>query len=113
MDNVGKMDRRITVQTPTEARDDFGGFTTTWGTYCERWANLRYSRPAGESYPADRKTSIYTALFTIRRDSTTKDITAKMRISYDSKTWDIRAISEKADEFRKMYLIIEAEAKDA
>lgn len=108
-DKVGAMDRRIIFQLATESRDTFGGVTVSWATHLTRWANLRYTRAAGESMESGRKTSIYQAIFTVRRDTQTAALTTKHRISYDSKFWDIRSISEKADDYRKMYLVIEAE----
>ena len=109
---VGTLDRRIVFQSVTETQDDFGGITRSWATYATRWANLRYTRfgvVGRESTEAGRKTSIYQAIFTVRRDSLTAALTTKHRISYDSKFWDIRSVSEKADDYRKMYLVVEAE----
>jgi head-tail adaptor len=109
---VGTLDRRIIFQLATESRDTFGGVTVTWATHLTRWANLRYTRfgvVGRESMEAGRKTSIYQAIFTVRRDTQTAALTTKHRISYDSKFWDIRSISEKADDYRKMYLVIEVE----
>ena len=106
---VGTLDRRIVFQSVTETQDDFGGVTRSWATYATRWGNLRYTRAAGESMQSGRKTSIYQAIFTVRRDTLTAALTTKHRISYDSKFWDIRSVSEKADDYRKMYLVIEAE----
>jgi SPP1 family predicted phage head-tail adaptor len=108
--SIGALDRRIVIQTPTESRDTFGGVTSTWATYATRWANIRYAKNA-EAFPADRKTSMYSVHFIVRSDSVTRAATTKMRVSYDSKIYDIRAISERADEYRKMYLLIEAEQK--
>ena len=110
-DAIGYMDRRIIVQQPTDSRDDFGGITTTWGTYVSRWANIFYSKKAGENYDAARKTSMYNVLFTLRADAGTRGVNTKMRILYEGIIYDIRAISERADEFRRMYLTIEAEQK--
>ena len=106
---VGSLDRRIVFQSVTETQDDFGGITRSWATYATRWANLRYTRAAGESMQSGKKTSIYQAIFTVRRDTLTAALTTKHRISYDSKFWDIRSVSEKADDYRKMYLVVEAE----
>lgn len=112
-DKIGKLDRRITIQTPTDSRDTYGGVVPSWATYATRWANVRYvsNQSASESFPADRKTSRYSIQFTVRSDTTTQAMTTKMRISFDSKIYDIRSISERADEYRKMYLLIEAEQK--
>jgi len=109
---IGSLDRRITVQKPTESRDDYGGLITTWATFAVRWAALSYRRANTEDYPADKKTSFYRAMFTVRSDSVTRQITPKMRIVYDGKVWDIHAITEKMTELRKMYLLIEVEAND-
>lgn len=105
----GKLDRRIIIQSTTQTRDTDGGIINTWSTYATRWASIGFTTKRGESFEAGRKTSIYQVLFTLRRDSTTAAITTKMRISYDSKYWDIRAVSERADQYRKMYITIEAE----
>lgn len=109
-DTIGKMDRRITIQNVTESRDSFGGFTQSWATYATRWASIKYTR-ANENYNAQRKQELYTILFTIRRDSTTKLITEKMRIQYEGNIYDIRSITERTDEHRRMYLTIEGENK--
>ena len=111
MIDPGKLDRRIVVQQPTDSKDGFGGITRTWATYVTRWASVTYTKKAGEQYEIDRKTSIYTVLFIIRSDSGTRGINEKMRIVYEGMLYDIRAVSERADEFRKMYLTIEAEQK--
>ncbi len=109
---IGKLDRRIIFQVVTETKDAAGGVSRSWATHLTRWANLKYTRfgvVGRESMEAGKKTSIYQAVFTVRRDAQTAALTTKHRISYDSKFWDIRSISEKADEFRKMYLVVEAE----
>ena len=111
MDRIGKMDSRIIVQQPTDSQDAFGGTVRTWATYVTRWAAINYAKKAGEQYEIDRKASMYTIMFTIRSDSGTRGINPKMRILFDGKVYDIRAISERADEYRKMYLLIEAEQK--
>lgn len=109
MDRIGKMDRVIVIQSTTQTRETDGGIIDTWGTYATRYASITYTRKAGESNEASRKTSLYQAIFNVRRDSLTKNITTKMRVSYDSKYWDIRAVSERSDEYRKMYMVLEVE----
>lgn len=109
--DVGELDRRIVIQSTTESVELDGSITDSWATYATRWASIRYAKKASEDYEAGRKTSMYTVIFIVRSDSTTRAITKKMRISYDSKIYDIRAINEQATEYRKMYLSIEAEQK--
>ena len=107
---VGKLDRRILVQQPTDSQDDFGGTVTTWATYVSRWAAIRYTK-GNEGYQVERKNALYTLLFTDRSDTGTRGITEKMRIIYEGKLYDIRQITERTDEFRIMYITIEAEQK--
>lgn len=109
--DVGELDRRIVIQETTESVEADGSITDSWGTYKTRWASIRYVKKSSEAYEAGRKTSMYNVVFIIRSDSETRAITTKMRISYDSKIYDIRAINEQATEYRKMYLAIEAEQK--
>lgn len=110
MDTIGKLDRRITIQSASDVKDGYGGVTRTWGTYVDRWANIKYTR-GSEGYQADRKNALYTILFTLRRDSGTKGINQKMRIKYEGMIYDIVSISERTDEYRRMYLTIEGEQK--
>lgn len=109
MDRIGKMDRRIVIESASEARDDYGGIQETWSTYATRWAQMKYTPKAGEAYEAQRKTSDYNVQFIIRSDTTTRAITPKMRVNYDSKLYDIRAVSEIGKEYRDMYLMLEVE----
>jgi len=38
--NSGKLNRRISLQSQSEAQDDFGQPLTTWTTYLQTWANI-------------------------------------------------------------------------
>jgi SPP1 family predicted phage head-tail adaptor len=105
----GKLDRSITVQSFAESRDDFGGVSKTWSTYATRRANVHIRVGRGnEGYDAQRKVSRQTVLFTVRRDSTTKDIDTTMRVQYNGKVYDIEAVEELHAEYRRMYMRIEA-----
>ena len=109
MVDPGTLDRSITVQSYTETRDDFGGVSKSWSDYATRRANVKIRVERGdEGYDAQRKVSRQTVLFTIRRDSTTKDIDTTMRVSYNSKIYDIEAVEELHSEYRRMYMRIEA-----
>jgi head-tail adaptor len=113
---VGKLDRRITIESLTESRDDFGGVVETWATLATRWAGVETAggaRGSGdEGYDAGQKLDYNSIFFTLRRDNTTKLINAKSyRIVYDGDTYDIRNVNEQYDQYRRMYVVIEAKYK--
>lgn len=86
---IGQLDRRITLQTSTEARSDFGEALPTWSTFVTCWAAVRHGS-GNERMVANKNTVIGDAIFTIRyRDN----ITEKMRISWDGMIWDIQHIA--------------------
>ena len=108
------LDRRITIQSASEAQTSTGAVTQTWATYASRRASVAYT-PIGsdEDYQAGRKRGFQAAVFTVRQDATTKAVTPKMRIVYDGDTYEIRSVSEDTGQYRRMYMKIEAEILDA
>jgi head-tail adaptor len=60
----------------------------------------------GEGYAADSRTAMLGIDWTIRRDNTTKNITEKMRLVFESNTYDIDSVQELTSERRRGFLII-------
>lgn len=87
---AGELDRLITIEQVTESRDAVGGTVLTWSTLAQVRAKVK-PIAGREYYSADRINAQIDALFTIYFRS---DVTEKMRISYDSKYWDIQRITE-------------------
>jgi len=108
------LDRRITIQSVSESQSATGAVTQTWATYASRRAKVEY-RVIGsdEDYQAGRKRARQYALFHVRHDTLTRNVTPKMRIQYDGDTYEIRSVSENTDEYRRMYMRIEAEILEA
>ena len=88
---VGQLNRIISIEKPTVARDSFGSEILTWGELAEVWANVQ---PAGaeERYrqESNREQSLRRAIFRIRyRD----DVYEIDRIVDDAGLiWDIEGI---------------------
>ena len=83
--NIGQLDRRITIQQPSESQSAFVDMTISWATLRSVWAHVIY-KSGNEKDQADRITDITTVIFTIRYAS---DVTQQMRVSFDSNTYYI------------------------
>ena len=89
---VGQLNRIVSIEKPTVARDSFGSEILTWGELAEVWANVR---PAGaeERYrqESNKEQSLRRAKMRIRyRD----DVYETYRVVYDGFNWDIEGIYE-------------------
>ena len=82
---------KITVQQATETRDAYGEPVAMWATYAIRFADIN-PVSGREYFTAQQSYSENSYRFAIRYDTKTKDITPKMRISYDSRVFDIQAV---------------------
>ena len=90
MTRIGKMDRLITIETFTEAQDNFGEPIKTWTTLATVWAEVVPTRGT-ERFVAAQTHAERTTTFRIRyRD----DVTEEMRIVWESAEYDISGIVE-------------------
>lgn len=87
---TGKLDRRIVIERATETRDAIGGVTRTWATLTTVWAQ-EIPLPGKEMFQAGRETIVRVSRFIIRYVS---GVTAKDRLNYDGKIWNITAVAE-------------------
>lgn len=95
---IGRMDERITFQeeviTQNVSNEDEQTGWQDISTSPTVWANVEAitgARPGNEEYRADKLTAVETLTFEIRYRS---DLNTKYRISYESKYYDIVAITE-------------------
>ena len=103
------LDRRIDIQSATEARVD--------GLLAETWTDLEADVPAqylpvsgGEQLRADAQLATAIARFRIRYR---EDLTRKMRLVYESENWDIQHIEEDRRYDRRQYTMITAKLIEA
>ena len=85
---AGRMRQRITIQQTTESRTSSGAVTDSWGTYATVWADV-IPVSGKEKFAAQEHHSEVTHRFRIRYNS---GVTTKMRISYDSRIFNIRSV---------------------
>lgn len=100
------MNQRIVIQSVTETRSTSGAVTETWATFATVWAAVERTTSTAENTERqliERQTIKATFDFTVRFRT---DITEKMRISFDSKIYDILSIDPEPE---KQFMIIRAE----
>lgn len=87
---AGALTRKITIQSPTETRNSIGEAVTTWSTFATVRAQ-RLDKTAREIFASDREQAERTTVYRLRYRS---DLSAKMRVVEDGKTYDIEGITE-------------------
>jgi SPP1 family predicted phage head-tail adaptor len=87
---IGNLDRRIVIQTSTVSRDAYGEAIPTWSTLRTVWAWIR-PVAVSEGEKSNKITASDTVRFVVRYRS---DYTEKMRIVYNSNTYEIKGIQE-------------------
>lgn len=100
IDQAGQLDRRITLQTFSEATDAFGQEVKSYSTLATVWAKV-VEKVGKESEEGDIIAATKKVEFMIRYRT---DVNEQMRISYNSNIYKIKAI-QSADA-RKAFLKI-------
>jgi SPP1 family predicted phage head-tail adaptor len=107
-ENIGRLDRRVTIQGYTENQNDFGEKEITFSDLATVWAKIEYqSKGTDEEFHAKRETAVTSVLFTIRYKADYRS--KKNRIVYEGEVYDIISVRENG---RRHYLIIEAKLKE-
>jgi SPP1 family predicted phage head-tail adaptor len=94
--STGDLDRRITLQRFTEARDEFNQPIEDWLDLKEVWARRRDVSDQ-ERYDSGKVNATNISRFVVRSNSITKTLTAVDRISYEGAFWNISGIKETQD----------------
>lgn len=85
---AGPLRHQIVIEQTTETRDTSGGVIDTWSTFATVWASV--SPLIGREYMAAKQVSAdVTHKIRMRYLS---GVTPKMRVSWDSRTFDIGSI---------------------
>jgi len=85
---AGRLKKKITIQQPTETKDSAGALQTSWSTFAIVWAEVT-PQTGREFRTAQQVNAEITIVFRIRY---LKSVTPKMRISWDSRIFDIESI---------------------
>lgn len=94
----------VTIQTPTQTTDAYGAPTETWATYATRWAEVE-PLSGREYFAAQQVASEVSHKIKLRHDSLTGSITPKMRISWDSRVFDINSVINAGERDREVELM--------
>jgi SPP1 family predicted phage head-tail adaptor len=89
---AGPMRDRVLVQTWTETQNSVGEPITSWSAYATRWCQVTPLNGT-EKWAGSEKLAEVSHHFRLRYDSITKAITPKMRLSWDSRTFDISSVT--------------------
>lgn len=104
---IGPMDRSITIQSKTEARDAAGQPIETWADLAT--VDAEWIPQSGREFWGARQINAEaTATFRIHYRT---DVTVEHRISYNSRTWDIVEAEEDRRFGYKQFLLIRAVAR--
>jgi SPP1 family predicted phage head-tail adaptor len=85
-----KLDRRLIIQEPAETRDDYGQEVLTWSTFATVWAGVKLNI-GKESFQTSERVKERVVDFKVRYRT---DITANMRLLYDSNYYEIEDVVE-------------------
>lgn len=88
--NIGRLDRKITIEQQTRATNSIGEYTSTWSTYHTAFANVQRGT-GNEKVEAEQVTATSKVKFKIRFFD---GIDESMRISYNNNYYDITDIQE-------------------
>jgi len=85
---ASRMNKQITIQSPTMTANGAGGFATSWNTFATVWAEITQAT-GKEIFDADHVEEVQNVIFTIRY---LDGITPAMRIQFCSDYYNIRSI---------------------
>ena len=100
---AGRMRQRITLQTVTENRGVDGSITSSWADTATVWA-VAEPLEGREYWAAQQVNAERTTKFRIRYRS---GVVPKMRVSYDSRTFDIVSVVNVEERDRELVLMCE------
>ncbi len=101
---AGLLRNRVTIQTRSETTDDFGEIDFAWSTLATVWATIE-PLSGKELMNAEQAKSVVTHKVTMRHLAT---VTAKDRILYDSRTFQIESVRN----FRERDISLELMCKE-
>ncbi len=99
----GRKSSSIEIQTVTQVVNDFGGLTETWATFKKVFAEVNPKR--GQEYFSSRQ--INTKNDVVFRFNYFSGITTKMRVSYNTRVFDIQSIININERNREIELMCE------
>jgi head-tail adaptor len=78
----------VTFERATTTQDDYGEETPSWATLCQEFAQVFYGK-GEERRQAAMQEGEQAATFQVPSNTSTRSVTLKDRISFDSSYWNI------------------------
>jgi len=111
MSDIGRMDKRVYIQTATSTTTATGGRTRTWATTRERWAKVEDTRGSVYDSASGHYQSNNYLKFTIRDSSMFDDLRADdIRVLYKKRIY--RVININRGNHDGFYLTLECNGKE-
>jgi SPP1 family predicted phage head-tail adaptor len=88
LNDIGELDRRITLRTPSIATNDYGERVRTYADTSSLWAKVDYIK-GKEGDEADKLASVKRVDFLVRYNTS---ITETSQIAWDGDTFEIEAV---------------------
>jgi SPP1 family predicted phage head-tail adaptor len=95
---------RITFESLTETSDTGGGFTTSWSSFATVWAEISSLQSGSEHVQAMQLTGRGDFIITLRY---LEGVTAKMRVKFGTRLFNIRRILVPGERNMVMKLVVE------
>lgn len=97
---AGGLRHWVTIQSATEARDAVGEPIKTWGTFATGWASI-HPRTGTEPFQVQQFAPEATTEIAMRH---LDGVTEKMRVLFDTRTYDIQFVQNIGERDRKIVL---------
>ena len=91
--NIGFLDRRITFVAPATSRNAYGEVIGSTTDYATVWAALD-NKSASSALVQEQENTINRITWRVRSSTTTRAVTPKYKIRYDSDLYNILAVQE-------------------
>lgn len=98
---AGRLNKKITIQETTQTQNSYGEVIDAWSTYAFIWASVEPTS-GREFMAAQQINSEITIAFRTRYLS---GVTAKMRISWDGRLFDIESVINPVEKNEQLLII--------
>ena len=99
--DIGKLNKRITIQQQSSTYDAVGQLVESWSTFATVWANIKH-KSGSETIKSDAIASTVQASMRIRYK---QGVSAGMRVLYKDAQYDVLAVLPHVDDNRYVDLV--------
>jgi len=98
---AGKLKKRVVIQKNTPTQDAYGSEVESWATFATRWASVEPLK-GQEFFAAQQTDAALTVAFRLRYLA---GVTTEMRVSYNSRLFDIHSAINVDERNRELILM--------